>query len=105
LCKDPTYQSVWSAEWNQDNGLLVFRGKVYVPKDKDLRCRIVEQHYNSHVAGHPGRFKTLELVSCNYWWPQMNSCMGSNECNEFFEGKSFVCDDGGIDNGNDVERE
>jgi len=24
------------------------------------------------VAGHPGRWKTLELVSRNYWWPQMS---------------------------------
>ncbi|EEB89307.1 hypothetical protein MPER_12608 [Moniliophthora perniciosa FA553] len=76
LRKDPTHRSVRSAEWNQDNGLLVFRGKVYVPKDKDLRRRIVEQHDDSHVAGHPGRFKTLELVSRNYWWPQMNRYIG-----------------------------
>jgi len=24
------------------------------------------------VAGHPGHWKTLELVSRNYWWPQMS---------------------------------
>ncbi|EEB89036.1 hypothetical protein MPER_12920 [Moniliophthora perniciosa FA553] len=76
LRKDPTHRSVQSAEWNQDNGLLVFRGKVYVPKDKDLHCRTVEQHHDSRVAGHSGRFKTLELVSRNYWWPQMSRYIG-----------------------------
>jgi len=24
------------------------------------------------VAGHPGHWKMLELVSRNYWWPQMS---------------------------------
>ena len=24
------------------------------------------------VAGHPRHWKTLELVSRNYWWPQMS---------------------------------
>uniref|UniRef100_A0A0W0F4H4 RNA-directed DNA polymerase n=1 Tax=Moniliophthora roreri TaxID=221103 RepID=A0A0W0F4H4_MONRR len=76
LHKDLTHRSVWSAEWKQENGLLMFRGKIYVPKDKDLRHHIVEQHHDSHVAGHPGRFKTLELVSCNYWWPQMSRYIG-----------------------------
>jgi hypothetical protein len=50
----------------------MFRGKIYVPKDRDLRCRIVEQHHDMRIAGHAGRFKTLELVSRNYWWPQMS---------------------------------
>jgi hypothetical protein len=28
------------------------------------------------VARHAGRFKTLELVSCNYWWPNMSWYVG-----------------------------
>jgi len=28
------------------------------------------------VAGHPGHWKTLELVSRNYWWPQMSRYIG-----------------------------
>ena len=47
-----------------------------MPKDCDLRRRIVEQHHDSRVAGHPGRWKTLELVSWNYWWPQMSRYIG-----------------------------
>ena len=27
-------------------------------------------------ARHPGRWKTLELVSCYYWWPQMSQYVG-----------------------------
>ena len=54
----------------------MFRGKIYVPNDRELRRRIVEQHHDSRIAGHAGRFKTLELVAWNYWWPQMSHYIG-----------------------------
>jgi hypothetical protein len=72
LQKDKGRGTIKSAEWSKSDGLLMFRGKIYVPKDRDLRCCIVEQHHNTHITGHAGRFKTLELVSRNYWWPQMS---------------------------------
>ena len=28
-------------------------------------------HHDLPSAGHPGRWKTYELVSRNYWWPEM----------------------------------
>jgi hypothetical protein len=67
---------VRSAEWSESEGLMLFRGKVYVPENRELRQRIVEQHHDTHIAGHPGRFKTLELVARNYWWPQMSRYIG-----------------------------
>ncbi|GLB45865.1 putative retrotransposable element tf2 155 kda protein type 1-like [Lyophyllum shimeji] len=70
-------RSVRSAEWSEDQGVLMFRGRIYVPNIPDLRRRIVEQHHDSRVAGHPGRWKTLELVSWSYWWPQMSRYIGS----------------------------
>ena len=56
-------------EWNTEQGLLLFRGKVYVPNDPQLRKELVQRHHDAPPAGHPGRAKTLELLSCNYWWP------------------------------------
>jgi hypothetical protein len=66
LRKDKGGGMVKSAEWSESAGLLMFRGKIYVPKDRDLRHRIVEQHRDMRVAGHAGHFKTLEMVSQNY---------------------------------------
>ena len=62
-------------EWNFENGLLLHRGKVYIPKstDEHLRRRIVQIHHDLPSAGHPGRWKTYELVSRNYWWPSMTT--------------------------------
>ena len=56
-------RSVWMAEWSESDGLLHFCGKIYVPDGKDLCRRIVSQHHDNRVAGHAGRWKTLELVS------------------------------------------
>ena len=41
-----------------------------------MRRRILEQHHDSHLAGHPGHWKTLELVSQNYWWLNMSQSIG-----------------------------
>ena len=58
-----------SEEWSEEQGLILFRGKVYVPKDVQLRRELVRLHHDTPIAGHPGRWKTLELVTRNYWWP------------------------------------
>jgi hypothetical protein len=52
---------------------------IYVPNDRDLRHPIVKQHHNTCIAGHAGRFKTLELISHTYWWPQISRyiCKGN----------------------------
>jgi len=69
-------KTVCSTEWSEDDRVLWFRGKIYVPRNSDLRRRIVSLCHDTKVAGHPGRWKTLELVSRNYWWPQMSRYIG-----------------------------
>ena len=64
-----------SSEWSLENGLLYYRGKIYVPKS-DLHQRILALCHDLKLAGHPGRWKTLELASWNYWWPQMSRYIG-----------------------------
>jgi len=41
---------------------------VYVPKDEKLRVEIIWLHHNTPIAGHGGQWKTVELVTRNYWW-------------------------------------
>jgi hypothetical protein len=61
--------TVQGIEWKEENGLVTFNGKLYVPKDPQLRHDILKAHHDSPLVGHPGRWKTLELVTRNYWWP------------------------------------
>jgi hypothetical protein len=82
LQKDKGRGTVKSTEWSESDGLLMFCGKIYVPKDRELRHHIVEQHHNAHISGYAGCFKTLELVSHDYSWPLMSHYIGTyvNTC-------------------------
>ena len=44
-------------EWNFENGLLLYCGKVYITKTKDeeLKCQVIKMHHDLPSAGHPGR--------------------------------------------------
>jgi hypothetical protein len=64
-----------SAKWSFNNGILYYQGKIYVPSS-DLQRRITALCHDSKIAGHAGRWKTLELVSWNYWWPQISRYIG-----------------------------
>jgi len=46
-------------------------GKVYVLKDKELRVEIIQLHHDVPVARHEGKWKIIELVTRNYWWPEV----------------------------------
>jgi len=69
-------KTVHSAEWSEKKEVLQFRDKIYVPRSSDLHRRVVSLCHDTKVAGHPGCWKTLELVSRNYWWPQMSRYIG-----------------------------
>jgi len=76
-------RSLRSAEWLERDGLLYYCGCIYIPDTSGLCRRMVSLCHDTKVAGHPGRFKTLELVSQNYWWPNMSRYVGMyvSHCN------------------------
>ena len=55
-----------SDEWQLEQDLILFRGKVYVPKNDNLQCKVIKLHHNSLSAGHPRQWKTIELITHNY---------------------------------------
>ncbi|QRW18200.1 Retrotransposable element Tf2 protein [Rhizoctonia solani] len=58
-------------DWEED--LLWYRGKLVVPDSETLKERLLKEFHDSPLAGHPGQQRTLELLSRNYWWPGMKS--------------------------------
>jgi hypothetical protein len=74
--KSTSARSIRSSKWTEADGVLYFCGKIYVPPTADIRRKIVALHHDSHIAGHPGRWKTLKLVTQNYWWPHMLRYIG-----------------------------
>jgi Integrase zinc binding domain/RNase H-like domain found in reverse transcriptase len=79
---------VRSVEWSLTDGILYFCDKVYVPDHSDLRRRVVALCHNTRIAGHAGRWKTLELVARNYWWPQMSRHIAALHCTEWFHSRN-----------------
>lgn len=74
------------SEWSEEDDIVLFNGKIYIPKDDQLRYDIVRLHHDTVTAGHPGRWKTLELVTRNYWWPGVSRYVakyvkGCDACN------------------------
>ena len=55
-------------KWKIKGELVLKKEKVYVLKDEELRAEIIQLHYDVLAAGHGGRWKTVELVTRNYWW-------------------------------------
>ena len=54
-------------EWQIEGDLMLKEGKMYVPRN-ELRAEIIQLYHDMLAAGHRGRWKTVELVTRNYWW-------------------------------------
>ena len=53
-------------EWEIEDGLVMKKGKIYIPEG-ELRREVIQLHHDTPVGGHRGRWKTIELVARNYW--------------------------------------
>ena len=56
-------------EWKIEGDLVIKEGKIYVPKNMELRAKIIQLHHDVLAARHGGCWKMVELVTRNYWWP------------------------------------
>ncbi|RAL60712.1 hypothetical protein DID88_009818 [Monilinia fructigena] len=54
------------------NNRIYYRERLWIPPDDELKVQIIYRMHSSGPAGHPGRTKTIDLVSRTYWWPQMH---------------------------------
>ena len=50
--------------------------KVYVLKNEELKVEVIWLHHNVLAAEHEGRWKIVELVTRNYWWPGVTRDVG-----------------------------
>src|SRR5258707_898928 len=72
--------------WTHTEGIVLYQGKVYILDNPQLHHDLVHVHHSATVAGHPGCWKMLELVSWNYWWPGLSRYIakfvtGCDACN------------------------
>ena len=77
-----------TALWEEEDGFVYHKGRLYVPNVKELCRDIVKYCHDSITTGHPGKNGTIELVSHFYWWPRMASFVtkyvdGCNKCQRY----------------------
>ncbi|KAI5115279.1 hypothetical protein M0805_000711, partial [Coniferiporia weirii] len=56
-------------DWTTDAGLLRYQKRVYVPDETDIKREILQMFHDLPSFGHPGLFKTAQLIRQHYWWP------------------------------------
>jgi len=85
-------------EWREVDSIMYKKEKVYVPKDEKLRAEIIRLYHDMPVGGHGGQWKTVELVTRNFWWPgvtkevkryieRCDACQRNKNCTEQPAGK------------------
>ena len=48
-------KAIQGEEWKMEGELVLKEGKVYIPKDEELRTEIIRLHYDVPMAGHRGK--------------------------------------------------
>ncbi|QRW26145.1 Retrotransposable element Tf2 protein [Rhizoctonia solani] len=56
-------------DYEMEAGLLFYQGRIVVPDVGTLQTDLLRIFHDSPLAGHPGRQRTLELISRSYYWP------------------------------------
>lgn len=55
------------------NGALMFRDRICVPQDDELRNKILSEAHNTLYTAHPGSVKMYQDVKKSYWWSGMKN--------------------------------
>ena len=69
-------KAIQGEEWKIKGELVLKEGKIYGPKDEELRTEIIWLHHDVPMAGHGEKWKMVELVTRNYWWPGVTREVG-----------------------------
>jgi len=62
-------------EWREEDSIMYKEEKVYMPKDEKLRAEIIILHHDTPIREHRGQWKTVELITHNFWWPGITKKM------------------------------
>ncbi|WVZ97621.1 hypothetical protein U9M48_043140 [Paspalum notatum var. saurae] len=54
-----------------DQGVLWFKGRLVVPKDMQLRKKILDEAHTSMFTMHPGSNKMYQDLKQKFWWTRM----------------------------------
>ncbi|KAM0014322.1 putative nucleotidyltransferase, Ribonuclease H [Helianthus debilis subsp. tardiflorus] len=58
-------------EYTLKDGLLLFKGRLIVPHNMDLRQQLLAEFHSTAFGGHSGVTRTYQRLSSTFYWKQM----------------------------------
>lgn len=71
--EEERHPEITLAECEQRGPYLFYRKRLFVPDYANLKAELLRCYHENPTAGHPGRSKTYELLSREYYWPGIYS--------------------------------
>ena len=54
-----------------DNCVVRLRGRLFVPVEREVKQRVLEEAHKSRYTIHPGSTKMYHDLRKHFWWPHM----------------------------------
>jgi hypothetical protein len=68
---DARHAQITLADCEKKGDYLYYLERLYVPDYDNLKAELLRLCHDSPVSGHPGRSKTYEILTRDYYWPGM----------------------------------
>ena len=84
--------------YSVQNGLLLYKGKIYLGTCDALKAAVLQQVHNSPLGGHLGFLKTLHRVKRDFHWPGLPEDVRKHvkECDTCQRLKYETCNEAGL---------
>lgn len=78
-------------DYTSRDGVLLYKGKIFIPKGSALQPLIVAEFHNTPTGGHAGITRTYRRLSTTFYWPDMQHSVRDfiNRCTTCQTIKSF----------------
>jgi hypothetical protein len=83
--RDGTDTAKEERQWNDIVGVLTYEERIFIPATDSLCGKAISQFLDNPKFGHFGALRPSELVSRDFYWPAIDSCVrkdvsGCEEC-------------------------
>jgi hypothetical protein len=71
ILQQGNYQQKINSYEMKEDGVLMYKGKIYVSNVNDIKNVVLKEMNNVLYAKHQGYYKTIKFVRSQYFWPGM----------------------------------
>jgi len=85
-------------EFTMQNGLLLYKGRIYLGPNSHLKSSVLHYVHNSPLGEHSGYLKTLHRIQQDFYWPGLRKDLRQHirECDTYQRIKHETCKPAGL---------